>query len=240
MSSMSIDDPQVKWSKHTKTVAAISALCILLLSVVPILQAGDSLLDFWKIFLPLIMAGFTFGMVGLILNHKSQIDFLKTLAGIDYTFGEANVLFVLYIFITVVILLSYLLSIFNIGRPILDLIGSVPGVILLIIALFVVAGAGGQLIPMSRDGKMLYRDSVSASRLSRQDIFFSLCGTWDDGIIVGWRRFTFAGMQQIEEDDKTLLVRGKEGDEAYVLVLYTPRIQERLSELLHQKIKTNI
>lgn len=240
MTSMSLSDPQGKWSKQIKIIAAVASVIILLISIVPILQTGDSLLDFWKIILPLIMAGFTFGMTGLILNHKRQLEFLKTLPGIDFSFTEASVLLYLYIFIALVVLLSYLLAIFDIARPVLDIIGSVPGVILFVIALLLVSGAGGQLIPMNRDGKMLYRDAVSASRLSRQDIFFSLCGTWDDGIIVGWRRFTFAGMDQLQEDDKTIIVRGEENGEAYVLVLYTPRIRERLSEILNQKIRGNI
>ena len=114
------------------------------------------------------------------------------------------------------------------------LIFSAPNFFIFVAALAAVAGSCGQLIRSEEDGHFVYRDSLSPSRFSRQDIFYSQMGSFDDGFILGTKDFRLSKVDKVSLRTKSIVLGGHEEAGDYLLQIYTPRIQKFLRKKLQE------
>lgn len=225
------------WNAKSKKLAWLAGAIMLVLSGLAMHFGEHQLLPFWQYALPLLLAAFAFGMVGMISNHYRRTAELLTLPDLDYPVTTLQILGVIYIYLFVSISGIYFASLLNADGFFGGVFNHWVNYLILLITLTLVASGGGQVLLTKQEDGLVYRDTVSKSKLSRQDVFFSLCGYWRDGFIIGWKLFPFASMESIEEDKHALTVRGSEDGQRYALVMYTPRIQKKAREQLISRLK---
>lgn len=215
---------ELHWAPMTRRIAFTSGLIGLILAALAMYMGGTTIIAFWQIALPILMAGLCFGLSGFLINYWQKWHWLKTLPGIDYPFDSVARFFGLHVFLFVYVLLAYFLGLLAPDSWLLKILSTPVAIIIFLVGLFVVSAAGGQLIVNEQEKGLVYRDTVSSGRFSRQDLLFSHAGSWEDGIIFGWKLFPYAGMTNLEREKKALKIYGKEEDGlSYVFVLYTPR-----------------
>lgn len=225
------------WNEKSKKLAWIAGAIMLVLSSLAMHFGEHQLLPFWQYTLPLLAAAFAFGMVGMITNHFRRTASLQTLPDLDYPVKTLYFMGIIYIYLFISINGIYFSSLLNADGFFDGVFNHWINYLLILISLSLVASGGGQVLISKQEDGLVYRDTVSKSKLSRQDIFFSLCGYWRDGFIIGWKLFPFEKMESIEEDKFALTVRGIEDDQRYALVIYTPRIQKKAREQLISRLK---
>lgn len=225
------------WKESSKKTAAVAGILMLILAALAMKFGEHQLLPFWTYALPLLMAGFSFGMAGMIANQLSRSQDLQALPELDYPLTLLRLLTYVHMYIFLAITGIYFSALLNQGGIFYNIFHHWLNYMLVLIALFIVASGGGQVLLTKQEDGLVYRDTVSKSKLSRQDVFFSLCGYWRDGFIIGWKLFPFESMESIEEDKYALTIRGREEGQRFALVMYTPRIQKKAREKLLTLLK---
>lgn len=224
----------MKWSKKAKSFAALTAIAAAIFFFLAQRAPQSQLSGMWKLGLPILASLIFFSLSGLCVAQKERIEKLRALPGIEYPFKLLfwqTAAYVFFLLMTLGIYLGLTLFPYGILRKIFF---SLPALLLLLAALFFVVLGGGQLIIRKKKDAIIYRDAASPSRLSRQDYAYSLVGHWDDGLIVGWLFFPYKNMRSFDQQASALVIRGYQDSEPYVLVLYTPRIQEIFLPLLRR------
>lgn len=225
------------WAPASQKIAWASGAVMLILASLAMYFGQHQLLTFWVYTLPLVMAAFAFGMLGMISNHFIQTQRLLALPDLDYPVRGLQIMAGIYIYIFISISGIYFASLLQTEGFWTDMFNNWINYLILLISLTISASGGGQVLLTKQDEGLLYRDTVSKSKLSRQDIFFSFCGSWRDGFIIGWKLFPYENMETIEEDKFAVTVRGIENGQRFALVMYTPRIQKKARQLLLPRLK---
>lgn len=227
----------LRWSQRLRRLAGLAGLMVFILAALTMWQRGENLKPFWQYALPVIMGVVTFACVGLLVQYHDKEQVLKALPGIEYPFSWMRIQMGCYVFILIYVVGLYFLGLLAPETVFMRVLASWPLMIVFVVVLFLMTTGGGQVIINYGDDGITYRDTVSKSRLSRQDILYSLCGTWDDGIIIGWKCFPYRDMTSTRTEKDYLMIRGKSGDYNYILIIYTPRIRKMVDEAVYGKVE---
>ena len=227
----------MKWSRSSKQRGAIAALIVLALAIPAMLASRTFFLNFWRFVLPLLLSGMVFILAGSFFQLLQERKRLAALPGIDYPFASMSVQAALYLYFFLIFTGAYFSLCLDPSGLIYKLIFSAPNFFIFVAALAAVAGSCGQLIRSEEDGHFVYRDSLSPSRFSRQDIFYSQMGSFDDGFILGTKDFRLSQVEKVNIREKAIVLGGHEEAGDYLLQIYTPRIRKFLLKKLQESGK---
>lgn len=229
----------LKWSRSTWILAIIAGVIATIFAFLAMQNTTSDIIRFWQVVLPIAIGLIGYGMTGFLVNYWKKWQWAKSLEEIDYPFGSVAFFFGVHIFVLLYVYLVYFLGLLVPDSPILKFLSSLPLMILFLASLFVISGAGGQVIINVKPDGVIYRDTVSKSRLSRQDLFFSHRGSYKDGLIFGWQLFPYDTMIAKEKYPKSFRINGKEPDgQDYIFIIYTPRNIEWAEEKLENKLES--
>lgn len=231
-----MDPTRLHWGKNTQRRAAVVGCLIFFVTYLAMQRSSKEILPFWRVALPILLAWIFFGMSGRFLHSLQMLRDLARLPEVRYPFRTAYLLLGGELILLLFLLGCYLASL-TAEASLLMRIWTHPLLLLLMaLLLMVVVSSGGQLIDrVQKDGTRTLADSLSRSRLARQDVFFSLIGTYRDGFILGWLYFPFADIQESEEKKYSLRVQGTDrGSGPYSLILYTPRWRRLVMTAIRQ------
>lgn len=223
------------WKAQTRKISALVGILVFVSASLVMYLNYELFVPFWRYVLPALLGVLSFGLVGALLHQKECEQAIRALPGLEYPLHLLLIQKVIYIYFLVCSLTLFFSGIFFPESFIYKLLGSGYNILIILFALVFVAGGGGQLIAKEVDGDIIYRDTISGSKLSRQDLFFSHCGKWDGGLIIGWKTFSFGGIDSFDETKKSLIIKGKEAEGEYTLILYTPRIQKYCRKVLQDR-----
>ena len=220
-----MDPTRLHWGKNTQRRAAIVGTLIFFLTFMAMQRSSKEILPFWRVALPILLAWIFFGMSGRFMHSLQMLRDLAQLPEVRYPFRTAYCLLGGEAILLLFLLGYYLASLASEPSSLAGLWTHPFLLILMALLLMLVVSSGGQLIDrVQKDGTRTLADSLSRSRLARQDVFFSLIGVYRDGFILGWLYFPFKDIRESEEKKYSLQVQGTDCESRpYSLILYTPR-----------------
>lgn len=230
----------IKWTRKMKLTALAGAVLAAIPAFAAVHLTKAEISPFWSYALPLLLCGFVYGMLGLILHSVGARKMLKNLPEIDYPFQSMLIQLIIYCFLFIFFTLGYFIVLLAPNTLFYHGLLSLPSMILMTAALLAVTLSGGQLIYSKKAEGIIYRDAASPSKLSRQDLLFSLHGSWRDGLVFGFKTFTLDSIDSWEAEAHHLEISGRENGKKYILVLYTPKAIKMCERILKEKCPEKI